>query len=159
MNYLLEVCLIVTLAAGFSPSPAAQSQAIPVPAMQKGVSVKLPVASNALTMPDADREDALIVSITDDGTVYVGVNRISPAALAETVKGALSNRPERKLYIKADARTPYANVVTVIDAVRTSGVEALNLLTAQQESAGPGTVVPPKGMQVWLVHDCHQAKR
>ena len=57
-------------------------------------------------MPDADQEDALIVSIKDDGSVYFGVNPICPAALAEKVKAALSNRTEKPLYVKADARTP-----------------------------------------------------
>jgi biopolymer transport protein ExbD len=99
-------------------------------------------------MPVADQEDALIVSVTDDGSVYFGVNPISPAALAEKVKGGLSNRTEKKLYIKADARTPYANVAKVLDAVRTAGVETPNLLTAQQDSSEPGTLVPPKGLEV-----------
>ena len=106
---------------------------------KKGISVELPVTSNAVAMPDADQEDSLIVSVTDNGRVYFGVNPISPAALAEKVKGGMSNRTEKKLYIKADARIPYANVVKVLDAVRAPGVEAPNLLTAQQDSSEPGT--------------------
>ncbi len=167
MNHLLEVCLVaLTLATGITPSVAAQSpvaapensfartwkgyEATPATAqaMRKGISVELPVTSNAAPMPDADQEDALIVSVTEDGTVYFGVEQISPAGLAEKVKGGLSNRTEKKLYIKADARTPYANVVNVLDAVRTAGVEAPNLLTAQRDSSEPGTLVPPKGLEV-----------
>ena len=150
MNYLLEVCLVVTLAAGARPAIGAKSQAITAPTMQKGISVELPVTSNAVAMPDADQEDALIVSVTDDGSVYFGVDPISPAALAEKVRDGLSNRTERKLYIKADARTPYANVVKVLDAMRTAGVEAPNLLTAQRDSSGPGTLIPPKGLEVLI---------
>jgi biopolymer transport protein ExbD/biopolymer transport protein TolR len=159
MNSLLEVCLVVTLAIGITPTVVAQSQPRAAQPMQKGISVQLPITTNATAMPDADQQEALIVSITDDGTVYVGVNRVSPAALTETVKGALLNRKAKKLYIKADARTSYANVIRVIDAVRTSGVKALSLLTALQESPEPGTLVPPKGIQVWLVRDCPQPQR
>jgi biopolymer transport protein ExbD len=148
MNNLLEVCLVVTLATGITPSIVAQSQAIAAQAMQKGISVELPVTSNAVPMPDADQGDALIVSITDDGNVYFGVNPISSAALAEKVKGVLSNQTEKKLYIKADARTPYANVMKVLGAVRAAGVEAPSLLTAQRDSSQPGTLVPPKGLEV-----------
>jgi biopolymer transport protein ExbD len=150
MNYLLEVCLVVTLAAGATPAIGAKSQAITAQTMQKGISVELPVTSNAVPIPEADQEDALIVSVTDDGSVYFGVDPISPAALAEKVRDALSNRTERKLYIKADARTPYANVVKVLDAMRTAGVEAPNLLTAQRDSSGPGTLIPPKGLEVLI---------
>jgi biopolymer transport protein ExbD len=150
MNYLLEVCLVVTLAAGVRPAIGAKSQAITAQTMQKGISVQLPVTSNAVAMPDADQEDALIVSVTDDGSVYVGVDPISPAALAEKFRDALSNRTERELYIKADARTPYANVVKVLDAMRTAGVEAPNLLTAQRDWSGPGTLILPKGLEVLI---------
>ena len=136
MNYVLEVCLAVTLAAGATPAIGAKSQAITAQTMQKGISVELPATRNAVAMPDADQEDALILSVTDDGSVYFGVDPISPAALAEKVRDALSNRTERKLYIKADARSPYANVVKVLDAMDTAGVEAPNLLTAQRDSSG-----------------------
>lgn len=167
MSYLLEVCLVaLTSAAGSSPSVAAQSPiaapenswartgegpeatARAAQAMQHGISVELPVTSNAVPMPDADQEDSLIVSVTGDGSVYFGVNPISPAALVEKIKGVLAHWKEKKLYIKADARTPYANVVNVLDAVRTAGVEAPNLLTAQRDSSEPGTLVPPKGLEV-----------
>ncbi len=173
MNHLLEVCLVaLALTATVTPRVAAQSPVVranssfagtwegrmTVPeseataheaqAMQKGISVELPVTSNAVPMPDADQEDSLILSVTDDGGVYFGINPISLAALAEKVKDSLSNRTEKKLYIKADARTPYANVVKVLDAVRTAGVDSPNLLTAQQDSSEPGTLVRPKGLEV-----------
>jgi biopolymer transport protein TolR len=141
MNYQLEVCLVaLALITGVTPSVAAQSQQ----AMQKGISVELPVTKNAVAMPDADQGDAVIVSVTDGGGVYLGVNPISPVALAETVKRGLANRTEKKLYIKADARTPYANVLKVLDAAHTADVEALNLLTAQRDSSESETLVPPK---------------
>ena len=71
---------------------------------EKGISVELPVTINAVPMPDADREDSLIVSVTDNGSLYFGIDPISPAALAERVRSSLSNRAEKNLYIKADAR-------------------------------------------------------
>ena len=167
MNNLLGVCLIaLTLPTGITPSIAAQSQvtapensfartwrgygATPAKgqAMRKGISVELPVTSSAVPMPDADQEDSLIVSVTDDGSVYFGVDPISPSALAENVKRGLSNGTGKRLYIKVDARTSYANVVKVLEAVRTAGVEAPNLLTAQRDSSEPGTLVPPKGLAV-----------
>jgi biopolymer transport protein ExbD/biopolymer transport protein TolR len=116
-------------------------------AMQKGISVELPATSNAVSMPDADSEDSLIVTVTHNGSLYFGINPIAPAALAEKVKGSLSNRTAQKLYIKADAGTPYADVEKVLDAARTAGVEAPTLLTAQRESE-PRSLVPPRGLEV-----------
>src|SRR5208282_4917669 len=177
MNHSLEVCLVaLTLTTGITPAVAAQSSvatpanssfagtwegtmnnllgteaAVPAAqAMRKGISVELPVTSNAVPMPDADQENSLIVSVTDDGSVYFGVNPINPASLTEKVKDSLSNRTGKKLYIKADARTQYANVVKVLDAVRTAGIDAPNLLTAQRDSSEPGTLVRPKGLEVFV---------
>jgi biopolymer transport protein ExbD len=155
MKRLLDVCLVaLTLFTGIAPSATAQSQTLAEPAMQKGISVQLPVTGNAVSLPGADRQDALIVVITDDGSVYLGTERVNLDTLAGTVKSALSNRTEKTLYIKVDARTSYANVVKVVDVVRISGVEALNLLTAQRESPQPGTILPPKGIRVGLSRDC-----
>jgi biopolymer transport protein ExbD len=50
-------------------------------ALQTGISVELPVASNDVQMPGADQEDSLIVSVTVNGSVYHGVDLIGPAAL------------------------------------------------------------------------------
>ena len=115
--------------------------------MQKGISVELARTGNAVPMPDADKGDSLIVTITDNGSVYVGIDQVSPDALGEKVKAGLSNR-EKKFYVKADARTAYANVLRVLDAAHTAGVEAVSLLTAQQDSSRPGTLMPPKGLEV-----------
>jgi biopolymer transport protein ExbD len=115
-------------------------------ALKKGISVEEAVTRNAVAMPDADKEGALIVAVTQSGSVYLGIDPITPAALAE--KSGLSSRAEEKLYIKADARTPYANVAKVLDAVRKAGVTSTNLLTAQDETPEPGKLVPPKGLEV-----------
>ncbi len=112
-------------------------------ALQKGISVEMAVTCNAVAMPDADNAGALIVAVTRTGSVYYGIDPITPAALAR--KPGLS---EERLYIKADARTPYANVAKVLDAVRTAGVTAPNLLTSQPETPEPGKLLPPKGLEV-----------
>lgn len=156
MNYLLEVCLVtLTVAIGVAHPVAGQSLVIApensarsVQTMQRGISVQLPVTRNAAPMPDADREDSSIVTVPEDGTVYFGVDPMTPAALADTIKNRLSYRSENKLYIKADAHTPYANVTKVLRALRAAGVQGANLLTAQPDSAEPATQTPPMGLVV-----------
>lgn len=117
-------------------------------ALQKGISVQLPVTRNAIPMPDADKEGSLIISVTSDGSVYVGITPVNSTALVEKIKTSLSNRTEKKLYIKADARTPYANVLRVLEAVRSVGVESPSLLTEQTDSSPGGTLASPKALQV-----------
>ena len=114
--------------------------------LRKGVHVELAATHNAVAMPKADDEDAIILAVTQNGTVYLGIDPITPTALAE--KRDLFSRAREKLYIKADARTPYADVAKVLDAVRSAGVASLNLLTGQPETPEPGKLVSPKGLEV-----------
>jgi biopolymer transport protein TolR len=148
MNYLLVVCLAITLATSVTPSLVAQTNPDAIPTLRKGISVEIPVTSTAISMPDADNEDALVVSITDDGSVYVGLNRTDPTALRGELTAVLSDQPEKKLYIKADARTAYASVAEVLGASRSAGVEEPNLLTAHRGSAKSGVLTVPEGLEV-----------
>ncbi|MBZ5681576.1 MAG: biopolymer transporter ExbD [Acidobacteriia bacterium] len=98
-------------------------------------------------MPEADDENAWIVTVIRDGTLYFGSDRVTAAGLEEGMKSRPRNR-EQKFYIKADARTPFANVERVLEAGRSAFFETPILLTSQPESATPGTIVPPKGLEV-----------
>ena len=121
--------------------------------LQRGVSVQMPVTSNAVAVPNADTQDALVVALTADGSTYLRADRVPTPALADRVRSILSTRNEKTLYIKADARVPYARLVEVIDAVQKSGVEGVTLLTAQQDAADQGKrVVPPKGLEMRVLN-------
>jgi biopolymer transport protein ExbD len=156
MNYLREVCLVTLIVAISAAHPVAGQSLVTFPentvravqAMQRGISVQLPVTRNAVPMPNADQEGSSIVTLIEDGSAYFGVDPMSPAGLVDTLKNSLSNSTENKLYIKADARTPYANVINILRAVLAAGVQAPYLLTAQPGSTEPGALTPPKGLAV-----------
>ncbi len=112
------------------------------PMLQKGVSVDLAKTNNPVQMPDADKEDALLVAITRDGKVFFGTERTDPADLTGKIKDRLANRTDKRVFIRADARTKYGNVVEVVDNVRAAGVDQLGLLTEQRKQTTPA---PPAG--------------
>ena len=143
MKRMLEVCLIAV--ALTSSIAVAQSESTPT--LRPGISVQMVVAGNAASMPAADNEDALVVTVTDSGSVYLGISPIATTALAERVKSDLPSQ-QQKLYVKADARTPYANVVKVLEAAHSAGVSSPVLLTTQSEPAAPGTIATPRGLEV-----------
>ena len=151
MNPRLRASLIATMLAAV-PGAVLSQPRVTVP-LQAGVSVQLPVTGNAVAVPNADNQEALVVALTADGATYLGVDRLATSALAERVKSLLSARNDKTLYIKADARVPYARVVEVIDAVRNSGVDALTFLTAQQDGVGQGNrPVTSKGLEMRVVN-------
>jgi len=112
------------------------------PMLQKGVSVDMAKVNNPEQMPDADKEDALLVSITRDGMVYLGSDRIDVDTLTNKVKDRLANKPDKRVYVKADMRTRFGGVVSVVDIVRAAGVDDLGLLTDQKKAA-PGAPPAP----------------
>jgi biopolymer transport protein ExbD len=103
--------------------------------------------ASAVPYPAADDNDAWIVVVTADGDLYFGVKPVTPDQLLEVMKATPRQR-DAKLYIKADARAPFTNVVRVVQAGREVAFEAPVLLTAQSLSPAPGTVVPPNGLEV-----------
>ena len=111
------------------------------PMLQKGISVDMAKVNSPEQMPDADKEDALLVSITRDGRVYLGSDRIDVDNLTTKVKDRLTNKVDKRVYVKADMRAHFGDVVKVVDGVRAAGVDDLGLLTDQNKATTPGA--PP----------------
>lgn len=124
--------------------------------LQKGVSVQMAVTSNATPMPAADNQDAWIVTVASDGSLYLGINPVSPADnlyydMKRRLYDETKNRPrdpKQKLFIKADARVPVAYLYRVLAAARALDFDAPVLLTSQSASATPGTFVSATGLEV-----------
>ena len=118
------------------------------PMLQKGVSVDLAKVNNPEQMPDADKEDALLVAVMRDGKVFFGNDPIPVDQLTSKIKDRIANRVDKRVYIRADARAKFGSVVEVVDNVRAAGVDQLGLLTDQRKMTGaPTTAPPPTGGQ------------
>jgi biopolymer transport protein ExbD len=102
------------------------------PMLTNKVNVELAKTQNAETMDDASKEDAITVAITRDSKVYLGQNQTSLADLGSKVNDLLQGKTSKMVYFRADARAHYGTVEDAIDAVRTSGVDEVGLLTEQQ---------------------------
>jgi biopolymer transport protein ExbD/biopolymer transport protein TolR len=107
------------------------------PMLQNKVQIDMAKVDNATSMPDADKDDAIVVAVTRDGGVFLGQNKTSVSELGNQVSAALANKPGKTIFIRADARAQYRAVEDAIDAVRTAGVDDVGLLTQKRE-AGQG---------------------
>ncbi|MGA2807327.1 MAG: biopolymer transporter ExbD [Terracidiphilus sp.] len=103
------------------------------PMLQNKVQVDMAKVDNPTSMPDADKEDAIVVAITRDGGVFLGQNKTSVSELGVQVREKLADKPGKTIFIRADARAQYRAVEDAIDAVRTAGVEDVGLLTQKKE--------------------------
>jgi len=119
------------------------------PMLQKTHQVDLAPTSNAHDMKDADKDDAVVVAVTRDGTLYLQNNRITKEAITGEVKDQIANRLYKTVYVKSDARAKYADVVAVVDEIRSAGVDQLGLLTEKvgKRSNSPQAQTPAAGGQ------------
>jgi len=114
------------------------------PMLQKGVTVDLAKVNNPQQMPDADKEDALIVAVMRNGDVFFGNDRIQADQLTNKIKDRIANKVNKTVFLRADARAKYKAVVDVVDNVRSAGVDDLGLLTDQKKQTGtPGSPTSP----------------
>ena len=107
------------------------------PMLQKGVSVDMAKTDAPIPMADADKEDALLIAVMRDGTVFFGSDKTAPDQLTNKVKDKLANRVDKRVFIRADARARYGAVVDVVDNVRAAGVDQVGLLTEQRKATMP----------------------
>ena len=103
------------------------------PLLQHKVQIDLARVNNATLMPDADKEDAVVVAITRDGGVFLGQNKGEPSQLGSLVRDMLADKTDKTIFVRADARAQFKSVEDAIDDVRTAGVETVNLLTDKRE--------------------------
>jgi biopolymer transport protein ExbD/biopolymer transport protein TolR len=104
------------------------------PMLQKGVSVDMARVNNPRDMRDADKEDATVLAITRDGKIYLGSDTILVDKITAKVKDRVSDKLDKTVFIKSDARAKYGDVVAVVDAVRAAGVDAVGLLADKVQS-------------------------
>src|SRR5688572_33392813 len=83
MNRILKTSLVALTMAIIPVAVFGQSAIVP---LQRGVSVQQPVASNAVTVPNADTQGAPVVALTANGSVYIGAEQIPASVLADRVR-------------------------------------------------------------------------
>jgi biopolymer transport protein ExbD/biopolymer transport protein TolR len=115
------------------------------PMLQKGVSVEMARVENTRQMPDADKEDAVVIAVTRTGNIFIGNEQVTLEDITSKVRESLEARLDKTVYVKSDARAMYGDVVKVVDEVRAAGVDQLGLLTEQVETRRPGAPSAPPG--------------
>jgi len=120
------------------------------PMLQKGVSVDMAKVPNPQDLPDADKDDAVIIAVTRDGVLFISqgavTNQVSLDEISGKVKDLIANRLDKTVYVRADARAKFGVVKNAVDEVRAAGVDNVGLLTQkilEKKTAAPAP--PPSG--------------
>jgi biopolymer transport protein ExbD len=109
------------------------------PMLQKGVDVKLPVATNTADKPETQQQTVLAVDSRD--RFYINGIEVPRAEMADRVKIALEEKTERVVLIKGDTDASYRAIMNAMDDLRKAGIEDIGLITDPKvESTTPQTV-------------------
>ena len=100
---------------------------VTAPILQQGVELELPKETIA---PIEGEGEQLVVSIDKDGTVFIGSgNKVEVKALGAKLTAILNTRKDKRVFIKADRRVPYGDVMSVMGAMRREGISKVGLIT------------------------------
>ncbi len=113
------------------------------PLLSKGVSVDMVRVPNPADMPNADKDDAVIVAVTRDGSIYLGNNKVGLEDLQDKVKDKVSGRLDKTVFVRSDARAKFGQVKAAVDEIRSAGVDNIGLLTQRVVREAPPP--PPPG--------------
>ena len=104
------------------------------PMLTKGVTVDLVKTKNPITMQAADKEDAILISVTRNGGVFLSPGNLKLSGadqLPERVRDLLTNKVDKTVYVRADARAKYSVVEDVVDNLRAAGASEIGLITEE----------------------------
>ncbi len=102
---------------------------ITAPIMQGGLDVELPRAEARPLQP----KEGMVVSVNRDGKVYVDNTPVSYRDFRATFRALVAQRKPEGVYLQADARVPYGEVVKVLAVIRLAGIANVGLVAADEE--------------------------
>ena len=120
---LVDVCLVLLIIF-----------MVVTPMLQQGVDVLLPSGPHAEKKPG--EEGTLIVSIKQDGTVFVGQTWIPDKDLPTYLRAEYQKDPSRTIQLKADKRINFGKVRMVMKAAKDAEFTRVAVMTENQQSGG-----------------------
>lgn len=104
---------------------------IAAPMMSGGVDVQLPQAE-ARPLPS---KEGMVVSVDREGRIFIDETRVTYNDFRVTFRALVESRKPSGVYLRADQRVPYGQVVRVLAVIRNSGIKDVGLV-AEEEGQG-----------------------
>src|ERR1700674_2060674 len=96
---------------------------ITAPIMQGGVDVRLPRAEARPLEP----KSGLVITLDQTGKIYLDQAALTYDAFRATCPAFVRTKRPTGVYLRADGRAPYADVVRVLAVIRAAGVNDVGL--------------------------------
>lgn len=93
--------------------------------VQKGIDIKLPETTADTS---ATPQGLIVLTLKKNLSVMINQEQISLEMLPGRLRNLYSTRQDKTIFIRADAKVPYANVVDLIDIAKGAGVEVTGII-------------------------------
>jgi len=97
--------------------------------LENRVKVNLPSGDFAAAEPSEN----IIVTITENNTVYFNGKLIDPLKLTESVAEKIKEEPEKIVVLEADANVLHGKVIRIMDLLKKGGAERIAIATQPAE--------------------------
>ncbi len=98
---------------------------VTTPMLQRGTDVQLPTAR----VSEVKEEERITLTVTRDSRILLNNEQVPREELEARLKSLAGFGRERVVYFRGDARVPYGLVIDVMDAIKSSGIETVGMIT------------------------------
>ena len=108
-----------------------------LPLTQKGMDINLPLETNANQAQQPDNTQ-IVLEYNADRSIAVNHQPMQLNELQQKLRDIFETRKEKTMFIVGDPSLRYGEIVTVIDAAKSAGVEKVGIVTIgmREEAAG-----------------------
>jgi biopolymer transport protein ExbD len=105
------------------------------PLLQKSIDIQLPVEKDNPSQSDIA---PIVLELFPNGSYELNQAPIQRETLGARLEAVYSARPDRVIFVKADGRVPYGDVVYAMDVARGAGVEVIGAVLPKEGEVFPG---------------------
>lgn len=98
--------------------------------LENRIKVDLPTGDFAAAEPSEN----IIVTLTENNTIYLNGKLIDPLKLTESVAAEIKDEPEKIVILEADKNVLHGKVIRVLDLLKKGGAERIAIATQPTEN-------------------------
>ncbi len=100
------------------------------PLLQRSIDIQLPVEKDEPTVSEIP---PIVLEMFPNGTFELNTKPIQRSQLAQELADVYSDRPDRVIFVKADGRVSYGDVIFAMDVARGAGVEVIGAVLPKED--------------------------
>lgn len=101
---------------------------IAAPMLQRGVDVRLPVATRSSEISGERIFINIPISFREQRQVYIGEEAIGVELLPERVRQVMLTRTDKEVFLRGDQGIEYQELMEILDALKAGGIENVGLV-------------------------------